>query len=882
MPNPNGHQPTPPTECVTVREYLPFYVAGTLNAVDGAMVRAHLASCADCRAWVSAWESVAVAVRAEAEMRVGASTPPPLMMHFEPQRRRGHRELMTSYSGIYDPSLNNTLYGKNTRKTARRYGLMTGLVAMCAALVLISIQIVGRVMPLGQYAAPNPTAQMMTIFDTLQPITPENADQLQIINHFGRGTVRDIDWSPDGTTLAIASTTGVYLYTPDAEPPETDSDSPYVTQKLGESTAKITALDYSPDGQTLAVVVDAQVELWDAATGEVIETFPDTLDALDVEFSPDGARLMKTVCTEIIYKSEDNCDDHYSLRIFRLDTPTIYGGAPGLTRGTATFHPDGDGFAYAIWRDEIKASIIVHADLWQTESSSYMLENQDVREIRFSPDGTRLGVLGSAFSDTLRTNNKTTITIFDITDSLTLEEPLTTIQVELYNYGFEFSADGESVYMISQELQHTPTNLRATVMGWSYTFNLHDLDSLEQRAIPLPEGLSQLSELTFNPVPDSTGFAAYNVSGVVSVWELADETIVPVGSVSDFMYLPDHSVFAPSTTQQPFLAFQNANQIEIWDYRSGQRVDQIDTREPFILSYRTPAFNQDGVLMFSLPPQATGQTLIGVWDAESGFATRVITDTPAELRELDFTEDGRTVMVGSDRGYAVGIWREGANGTFTFTDLDGIGDFYNPRGGSFSRDGAILSFSSCIPPNPSMDCPGRIGFSLYNTLTGERLLEFIAGLSLPFGANLTQHIDDDHALVAITGCADSSGDLDERPNFTNQECYGSRLTAWDVSGVLAGTADQPRELFALDSDLEHIGPIAISPDAQLIVARTEADTLSVISITTADASATESGEIVATIPFSEHSATVTFNDTGTLLAVGGEGTITLYGVTAEE
>src|SRR5688572_10518162 len=108
MPNPNGHQPTPPTECVTVREYLPFYVAGTLNAVDGTMVRAHLASCADCRALVSAWESVGIAVRAEAEMRIGASSPPSLMMNFEPQRRRGHRELMTSYSGIYDHSSNNT------------------------------------------------------------------------------------------------------------------------------------------------------------------------------------------------------------------------------------------------------------------------------------------------------------------------------------------------------------------------------------------------------------------------------------------------------------------------------------------------------------------------------------------------------------------------------------------------------------------------------------------------------------------------------------------------------------------------------------------------------------------------------------------------------
>lgn len=873
MPSPNGHQPTPNEDCAKLRDFLPFYVAGTLNTAVHANVQTHLTTCENCRALAAAWESVAQGVRAESELRVGANVPN-LNLRVESRRHRGHKTMMRHSLSINTDALNPTTYDANPRKSARRYGLMTGLVAMFAALVLMSIQIIGRVMPLGQYAAPNPTAPALTIFDTLQPITTQNADQLQIINRFGRGTVQDIDWSPDGTTLAIAATTGVYLYTPDAETPERSSDSPYVTQKLGDSSARITALDYSPDGQTLAVVADAQVELWDAVTGGKVTEFDAPTDAVNVEFSPNGETLLLTACLETANSSAPACwREPQTFSVFQVSDHQQIATWDGLLYPLATFSPDGGRIAVSGWDEIDRATTVTVVNIAGETLMTYILEGREITGLRFSPDASQLGILsGPSWSSG---SDNPLVTILDMT---TLSDtPVITFPVERNIVGFDFTADGQSIRYIANwtgmDEEYQTYSTRALDQSAKVDIRLEDegkIDAFRQA--------SPFYQVAFAPTVSPIRFAVHVPGVKILIVEMIADNVRLVGSASDFLNVPSDSVFAPSSLAQPLLAFRNARHVDIWDYETGERIAQFDTGSPYILPNRRPAFSPDGELAFSLVNNLSQRQppvgVIGVWDANAGFNNKTITDGLADLHEMVYTPDGNLIAAGSGMGYAVGIWREGEDGTFTFTDLDGVGDLYNRRGGLFSPDGSILGFSSCIPPNPGMDCPGQVGFSLYNTITGERLLEFPAGLSQPFSNHMTHHIDEEHAVVAVTGCADASGDLDERPNFGTYECYRSKLIAWDVSGVLDGTADEPRELFALDSDLEYLGPIAIDPDAQLIAARIELDTFSVISL----ASATESGEVIAQIPFSETVTTLTFNDEGTLLAVGGEGTITLYGV----
>ena len=100
----------------------------------------------------------------------------------------------------------------------------------------------------------------------------------------GEGRIFDIEYSPGGTRLAAASSTGVWLF--DLE--------------IGDATALMRngnsprAFDvaYSPDGRTIAAAVDDSISLWDAETRvEKRVLSPKFYSARRVAFSPDGRTI---------------------------------------------------------------------------------------------------------------------------------------------------------------------------------------------------------------------------------------------------------------------------------------------------------------------------------------------------------------------------------------------------------------------------------------------------------------------------------------------------------------------------------------------------------------------------------------------------------------
>ncbi len=94
-----------------------------------------------------------------------------------------------------------------------------------------------------------------------EPITSQNINQIEKTATFGRGEIYDIAWSPNGITLAVASSRGVWLY-------RTDDWS--LEPRLLPVDTYDAKVKFSPDGKWL-ILIDMQgnLSLWDASTFEL-------------------------------------------------------------------------------------------------------------------------------------------------------------------------------------------------------------------------------------------------------------------------------------------------------------------------------------------------------------------------------------------------------------------------------------------------------------------------------------------------------------------------------------------------------------------------------------------------------------------------------------
>ncbi len=122
-----------------------------------------------------------------------------------------------------------------------------------------------------------------TIFsqDYTQLNLPEDAKA-----RLGKGTVLDIQLSPDGNRLAISSTTGVWLYDV--------SINARHTHLIRFDTQYTSKIAFSPDSETLATSgYDKTIRFWNADTGEQRLKF-DTPDGpfRSMKFSPDSKTLI--------------------------------------------------------------------------------------------------------------------------------------------------------------------------------------------------------------------------------------------------------------------------------------------------------------------------------------------------------------------------------------------------------------------------------------------------------------------------------------------------------------------------------------------------------------------------------------------------------------
>ncbi len=120
--------------------------------------------------------------------------------------------------------------------------------------------------------------------DALAPITAANADQVTLLAVLGRGIGGQVLWSPDGETLVIAGSLGVWLLNGD--------DLAAQPHLLESPTAGVYNMAFSPNSQFLAAgLADRSMVMWDITTGEVTHRVELPSGANVLVFSPDGTIL---------------------------------------------------------------------------------------------------------------------------------------------------------------------------------------------------------------------------------------------------------------------------------------------------------------------------------------------------------------------------------------------------------------------------------------------------------------------------------------------------------------------------------------------------------------------------------------------------------------
>ena len=98
----------------------------------------------------------------------------------------------------------------------------------------------------------------------------------------GKGIIRDVQFFPDGTRLAVASSIGIWIY---------DARTYQESTLLTGHTNSVWSLTFSPDGRTLASgSLDGTIRLWNVATGQSKQILTEDI-VTKVVFSPDGKTL---------------------------------------------------------------------------------------------------------------------------------------------------------------------------------------------------------------------------------------------------------------------------------------------------------------------------------------------------------------------------------------------------------------------------------------------------------------------------------------------------------------------------------------------------------------------------------------------------------------
>ena len=216
----------------------------------------------------------------------------------------------------------------------------------------------------------------------------------------GTGAINEIQFSPDGNQLAIASSIGIWIY---------DAHTGEELNLLTGHRGSVSSIAYSPNGHILASGSrDDTVRLWDAKRGMPLKTLRiyafQSFGVYSVAFQNDGRILASGGCTDVIFEGTQMVEEEHGVFLWKaeIDLLETKHGLRTVPRDvlietlqhrgfseSVTFSSNGDCLASGSEDGTVR--------LWDTKSGkllkilnmpeSFLTQTQGVKSLAFCNDG---------------------------------------------------------------------------------------------------------------------------------------------------------------------------------------------------------------------------------------------------------------------------------------------------------------------------------------------------------------------------------------------------------------------------------------------------------------------------------------------------------------